>query len=138
MSPSSDASASQPAEILGFRPGQIVQEIGYDDDVDIDLRDAIEDSIDADLEDEDCQEIVDGVILWWRDGDGDLADALVDSLTTLAAGGPVWLLTPKAGRTGHVLPAAVQESADIAGLRAMSSVSVAPEWSGTRLASRTS
>lgn len=138
MSPSSDASASQSAETLGFRPGQIVQELGYDDDVDLELRDAIEDSIDADLEDEDCQEIVDGVILWWRDGDGDLADSLVDSLTTLAAGGPVWLLTPKAGRAGHVLPATVQESADIAGLRAMSSVSLAPEWSGTRLASRTS
>lgn len=136
MSPSSDATASSPAEALAFAPGQIIQEIGYDDDVDMELRDAIEDSIDADLEDEDCQEIVDGVILWWRDGDGDLVDALVDALTTLAAGGPVWLLTPKAGREGHVPPATVQESADLAGLRAMSSMSLAPDWSGTRLASR--
>ncbi len=136
MSPSSDAQASSPADVLGFEPGQIVQELGYADDVDLDLRDAIEDSIDADLEDEDCQEIVDGVILWWRDGDGDLVDALVDALTTLAEGGPVWLLTPKAGRDGHVLPATVQESADLAGMRAMGTMSLAPDWSGTRLASR--
>lgn len=137
MSASSDEKPSrEAAELLGFRTGQIVQEVGFDDDVDLALRDAIEDSIDDDLEDEDCQEIVDGVILWWRDGDGDLVDALVDSLTTLAAGGPVWLLTPKAGRDGHVLPATIQESADVAGLRAMSSVSLAEDWSGTRLASR--
>ncbi|SLM88184.1 DUF3052 domain-containing protein [Brachybacterium nesterenkovii] len=136
MSPSSDAQASSPADVLGFEPGQIVQELGYADDVDLDLRDAIEDSIDADLEDEDCQEIVDGVVLWWRDGDGDLVDALVDALTTLAEGGPVWLLTPKAGRDGHVLPATVQESADLAGMRAMGTMSLAPDWSGTRLASR--
>lgn len=136
MSPSSDAQASSPADVLGFEPGQIVQELGYDDDVDLDLRDAIEDSIDADLEDEDCQEIVDGVVLWWRDGDGDLVDALVDALTTLTEGGPVWLLTPKAGRDGHVLPATVQESADLAGMRAMGTMSLAPDWSGTRLASR--
>ena len=136
MSPSFDAQASSPADVLGFEPGQIVQELGYDDDVDLVLRDAIEDSIDADLEDEDCQEIVDGVVLWWRDGDGDLVDALVDALTTLAEGGPVWLLTPKAGRDGHVLPATVQESADLAGMRAMGTMSLAPDWSGTRLASR--
>jgi len=137
LSPSTDANASSsPAEILGFSTGQIVQELGYDDDVDLELRDAIEDSIEADLEDEECQEIVDGVVLWWRDGDGDLVDALVDSLTTLAPGGPVWLLTPKAGREGHVQPGAIQESADLAGLRAMNSMALAEDWSGTRLASR--
>lgn len=137
MSPSDDAPAhSGIAETLGLKTGQLLQEVGYDDDVDLDLRDAIEDAIDSDLEDEDCQEIIDGVILWWREGDGDLVDALVDSLTTLAVGGQVWLLTPKPGRDGHVLPATIQESADLAGLRAMSSVSLATDWSGTRLASR--
>lgn len=137
MSPSTDAHASSAAtETIGFTKGQIVQELGYDDDVDLDLRDGIEDAIDADLEDEDCQEIVDGVILWWREDDGDLADALVDSLTTLASGGTIWLLTPKAGREGHVRPASISEAAEVAGLRAMSSVSLAPDWSGTRLATR--
>ncbi|APX31995.1 hypothetical protein BH708_03800 [Brachybacterium sp. P6-10-X1] len=139
MSPSADAtSSSSPAEVLTFTPGQIVQEFGYDDDVDHDLRDAIEDLLGEDLEDEDSQEIVDGVIMWWREGDGDLTDAMVDTLTTLAPGAPVWVLTPKAGRDGHVAPGDVQESAGIAGLRVMSSMSLAPDWTGTRLASRTS
>ncbi|MEE1617336.1 DUF3052 domain-containing protein [Brachybacterium sp. J153] len=137
MSPSADApSSSSAAEALSFTTGQIVQEFGYDDDVDLDLRDAIEDLIGADLEDEDSQEIVDGVILWWRDGDGDLTDAMVDTLATLAPGAPVWVLVPKAGRDGHVLPAEIQESAGTAGLRVMSTVSLAADWTGTRLASR--
>lgn len=137
MSPSADAtSSSTAAEALSFSLGQIVQEFGYDDDVDLDLRDAIEDLIGSDLEDEDSQEIVDGVILWWRDGDGDLTDAMVDTLATLAPGAPVWVLVPKAGRDGHVLPAEIQESAGTAGLRVMSTVSLAADWTGTRLASR--
>ncbi|MGP4915807.1 DUF3052 domain-containing protein [Brachybacterium tyrofermentans] len=138
MSPSADApSSSSPAEALAFSSGQIVQEFGYDDDVDLDLRDAIEDVLGDELEDEDCQEIVDGVIMWWREGDGDLTDAMVDTLTTLAPGAPVWVLTPKAGRDGHVAPADIQESAGTAGLRVMSTVSLAQDWTGTRLASRT-
>lgn len=138
MSPSADARQHRtPAEVLGFTNGQLVQEIGYDDDVDLELRDAIEDMIGAELEDEDCQEIVDAVVLWWREDDGDLTDALVDSLTTLEAGAPIWLLSPKAGRDGHVRPAEVQEAADTAGLRVMSTVSLAADWTGTRLASRT-
>lgn len=138
MSPSADPRQQRtPAEVLGFTNGQLVQEIGYDDDVDLELRDAMEDLIGAELEDEDCQDIVDAVVLWWREGDGDLTDALVDSLTTLDAGAPIWLLSPKAGRDGHVRPAEVQEAAETAGLRVMSTVSLAQDWTGTRLASRT-
>ncbi|MFV8401918.1 DUF3052 domain-containing protein [Dermabacter hominis] len=130
------ASSDNLAEVFEFHEGQLVQEFGYDNDVDLDLRDAIEDLIDADLEDEYSREIVDGVIMWWRDGDGDLTDALVDCLSSLVAGGPVWLLTPKPGRPGHVDPADIQEAANTAGLRGMNAVSLAPDWSGTRLASR--
>lgn len=137
MSPSADApTSSSPAEALNFTSGQIVQEIGYDDDVDLDLRDAIEDAIGGELEDEDTQEIVDAVVLWWREGDGDLTDAMVDTLRSLEPGAPVWIITPKAGRPGHVLPGEIQESAGVTGLRVMSSVSLAPDWTGTRLASR--
>lgn len=137
MSSSADPRQQRtPAEVLGFTTGQLVQEIGYDDDVDLELRDAMEDLIGAELEDEDCQEIVDAVVLWWREEDGDLTDALVDSLTTLDAGAPIWLLSPKAGRDGHVSPAEVQEDAETAGLRVMSSMSLAKDWTGTRLASR--
>ncbi len=55
------------------------------------------------------------MLLWWRDGDGDLVDMLVDALGPLADNGVVWLLTPKAGRDGHVEPSDITESAPTAG-----------------------
>ena len=84
---------------------------------------------------DDSDEVVDLVLLWWREGDGDLVDALVDSLTNLADSGVVWLLTPKAGRDGHVEPSDIDEAAPTAGLSSTRSTSAAPEWSGTRLVS---
>ena len=67
------------------------------------------------------------------EGDGDLVDALVDALTNLGDSGVVWLLTPKAGRSGHVEPSDIDEAAPTAGLSSTRSTSAAPEWSGTRL-----
>ena len=61
---------------LGLSAGNTVGEAGYDDDVDHDLRDAIADLIESDLLDDDADEVLDAVLLWWRDGDGDLTDAL--------------------------------------------------------------
>lgn len=137
MSPSADASrASALLQELGITSGQIVQELGYDDDVDMEFRDAVEDQLDEEFEDEDAQTIVDAVLMWWREGDGDLTDALVDAIATLEPGGPIWVLAPKPGRDGHVLPADVQEAANTAGLRVMGSHSLAKDWTGTRLASR--
>lgn len=137
MGATADAAAGQAvATKLGFRPGQVVQEIGYDDDVDHDLRDAVEDVTGGELLDEETDEIVDTVLLWWRDGDGDLVDALVDALTSLADGGTVWLLTPKPGRPGHVEASDIEEAAPTAGLHATSTVSACPDWSGTRLSTR--
>ena len=103
------------AERLGIKPGQVVQEIGYDDDCDEQLRDAITKVDGVELVDEDYDDVVDVVLLWWRDGDGDLVDALVDALTPLADGGYIWLLTPKAGRAGHVEPSDIGEAAPTAG-----------------------
>ena len=94
----------------------VVQELGWDDDVDDDLRVEIEDAIDADMVDGDYGNVVDSVLLWWRDDDGDLVDALVDSLTDLVDGGAIWLLTPKVGRPQAVDPADIAEAAPIAGL----------------------
>ncbi len=88
------------AERLGVKPGHVVQEIGYDDDCDEQLRESVEGLQGVELVDEDYEDIVDGVLLWWRDGDGDLTDALVDALTPLADGGYILLLTPKTGRGG--------------------------------------
>ena len=121
------------AERLGIKPGQVVQEIGYDDDCDEQLRDGIVALPNVELVDEDYEDVVDGVLLWWRDGDGDLFDALADALTPLADGGYIWLLTPKAGRPGHVEPSDIGEAAPTAGLSQTSSVSAARDWLGTRL-----
>ena len=119
---------------LGFRPGQVVQEFGYDDDVDEDLREALEELTGTDLVDEEVDDVFDGAIYWWRDGDGDLVDALVDALTNLADGGVIWLLTPKSGRPGHVEPSEIEDAAPTAGLHATSTISACRDWTGTRLA----
>jgi len=118
---------------LGFQQGQIVQELGYDEDCDDALRSAISSLTGSELVDEDYDDVVDAVLLWWRDDDGDLVDAMVDALISLGDGGVVWLLTPKAGREGHVEPSEIGEAAPTAGLSQTSSVSAARDWSGTRL-----
>ena len=120
----------------GFTTGQVVQEIGWDEDVDQDLREAIEEAVDGDLEDEDFGEIADVVLLWFRDDDGDLTDSLVDAVTALDDGGNLWLLTPKNGVSGHVSPSVVQEAASTAGLNATSPVVVGETWSASRIAVR--
>jgi len=119
---------------LGFRAGQVVQEFGYDDDVDDALRTSVEALTGNELEDEDAQDVVDAAIYWWREDDGDLVDALVDALTNLADGGVIWLFTPKSGRPGHVEPSEIEDAAPTAGLHATSTISASQDWTGTRLA----
>jgi len=121
------------AERLGIKPGQVVQEIGYADDCDEALRQAITQQKDVELVDEDYDDVVDVVLLWWRDGDGDLFDALADALTPLADGGYIWLLTPKPGRENYVEPSEIGEVAPTAGLSQTSSLSAGRDWLGTRL-----
>jgi hypothetical protein len=122
-----------PADRLGIQPGTMVMEIGYDEDCDTELRDAVADRVGDDLVDQDSDEVVDVVMLWWREDDGDLFEALVDALGPLADNGVVWLLTPKAGRPGHVEPSDISEVAPTAGLSQTSSISAAQDWSGARL-----
>ena len=100
-----------------------MQELGYDDDCDDALRAAVAALTGNALVDEDYEDVVDVVLLWWRDDDGDLVDALVDSLISLGDGGVVWLLTPKAGRPGHVEPGDIGDAAPTAGLHQTSSIS---------------
>lgn len=123
----------QIADRMGVKPGMTVQELGWDEDVDDDLRIALEDAVDGDLVDGDHGDVVDAVLLWWRDGDGDLVDALVDSLTDLVSGGAIWLLTPKIGRPGAVEPSEISEAAPIAGLATTTTVPVSRDWAATRL-----
>ena len=118
---------------LGFAAGQVVQEYGYDEDVDDDFRLAIEEICGSELEDENFGDVVDAVVLWWREDDGDLIDALVDALTNLAERGFIVLLTPKAGRAGQVDPADIQEAAVTTGLHSSGSTNAARDWNGSRL-----
>ena len=121
---------------FGFTVGQVVQEWGYDDDVDQVVRTEIEAAVGGELVDEDYDDVTDGVIVWWREGDGDLTDTLVDVRSALDDGGPIWLFTRKAGRDGHVGHSEIEEAATTAGLHATSTLTVGPDWSGTRLGTR--
>jgi hypothetical protein len=123
------------ADRLGVEPESVVMEIGYDDDCDDALRASVVERAGSEPVDENSDEVVDVVLLWWRDGDGDLVDALVDALGPLADSGVVWLLTPKAGRPGHVEPSDINDAAPTAGLQQTSSISAGRDWSGTRLVS---
>ncbi|MDQ3616722.1 MAG: DUF3052 domain-containing protein [Actinomycetota bacterium] len=111
----------------------VVQELGWDEDVDDHFRMQVEDTIDADMVEGEYGNVVDSVILWWRDEDGDLVDGLVDSLTDLVGGGVIWLLTPKVGRPNAVDPADIAEAAPIAGLSTTSTVAVSVDWTAMRL-----
>jgi hypothetical protein len=121
------------AERLGIQPGMVVQELGYDEDADEELRAAVAAKCGSDLVGENADDVVEVVLLWWRDGDGDLVDRLVDAIFPLADNGVVWLLTPKAGRPGHVSPSDISEAAPTAGLSQTSSISAARDWAGARL-----
>ena len=118
---------------LGITEGQVVQEFGYDSDVDDDFRFALEDLVGSELEDEDYGDVADGVLIWWRDDDGDLVDAVVDGLTNLAEGGSIVVLTPKSGRPGHVDASDIEEAATTAGLHTSGAVNACEDWTATRL-----
>lgn len=121
------------ADRLGVEPGAVVMETGYDEDCDEALRTAVIDRAGADFIGGDSDEVVDVVLLWWREGDDDLVDVLVDALGPLADTGVIWLLTPKVGRAGHVEPSDINEAAPTAGLQQTTSISAGQDWSGTRL-----
>ncbi len=125
-------SAAEGADLLGLTPGMMVEEVGWDEDVDADLRDDIMDIIDADMVEESL-EGVDAVVLWWRDDDGDVADGLVEAMTDLAPNGYIWLFTPKVGRTGFIEASDLAEGAVTAGLSLTGSVNVSPDWQATKV-----
>ena len=121
---------------MGFAKGDLILEIGYAADSDDSLRAKIKGITDTEFIQIDPTEVIDGVIIWWRDGDGDLIDELMDALTYLSETGPIWVLTPKVGRDGHVEPSDIQDAAPTAGLSQTSSFSIAADWCATRLVAR--
>lgn len=123
---------------MGLQPAMMVMEIGYDDDVDQDLRDLIEEHTGEELVDEDSDEVVDVVLIWYREGDGDLTDLLVDAIGPLTDDGVIWLVTPKRGRAGYVEASDVSEAASVSGLSETTIVTISPDWAGNRLVGRKS
>ncbi|WP_322762938.1 DUF3052 domain-containing protein [Frankia sp. Cr2] len=135
MSPTAaNAEGQRRAERLGITPGVLVQSLNEDDDIAHDLLGAVTSASGTELVPEDSDDVVDVVLLWWRDDDGDLVEALIDARRQLSEAGVIWLLTPKAGRPGHVEPSDVLEAVPTVGLVQTSTVSVAAEWAGMRLA----
>ncbi len=122
---------------FGFAQGSVVQEFGYDEDVDPAVRQAIEEATGTELVDEDYPDVADGAIAWWRDEDGDvddLADLLVDMKANLDSDNSLcWVIVPGARTEGHVPTGVIEEAAEIAGLMATTSVALSGQWQGVRL-----
>jgi hypothetical protein len=118
---------------MGFALGQVVQELGWDGDVDDALRVEVEALVGSALEDEGYADGADAVLLWFRDGDDDLVDVLVDALGNLVDRGFLVLATPRSGRQGHVEASEIQDAALTAGLHPAGSAPAGPDWTATRL-----
>ncbi len=121
---------------MGFAKDDLVLEVGLDSDCDSTIRDQIMAITGTAFLEDAASEVVDAVVLWWRNGDGDLVDELMDALTYLSETGPIWVLTPKAGRELHVEPSYIQDAAPIARLSQTSTIALAGDWSATRLVAR--
>ena len=133
MTAAAEEEARTRASRLGLQFGLTVQEMGYDTDADDQLRSGIAAIIGGDLVDEDYDDVVDVVVMWWREDDGDLVDGLVDAIGPLTDHGVVWLMTPKPGRDGHVEAEDIADAAPTAGLQQTSTISAGSNWQGTRL-----
>lgn len=121
---------------MGFEKGQLVLEVGHGSDCDENVRKEIAAITGEPLIENDTNEVVDAVLIWFREDDGDLTDELVDALTFLTETGPIWVLTPKVGRDGHVHPSDIQEAANTSGLSQTSTIAIAPNWTATKIVHR--
>ena len=124
-------------ERLGIAKDQLILEVGFDEaDCDLALRKSINSKTGNEFLTSESQEVVDAVILWWREDDGDLVDELVDALTYLTQDGAIWLFTPKAGRPGHLDASDIQDAAPTAGMSQTTSFAASADWTATRLVAR--
>ena len=121
------------ASKFGLTEGLVIQQVGFEADCDEAVSQAI--ATVAELVDETYEDVVDGVLLWFRADDGDLVDALMDALVELTETGVIWLMTPKVGRPGHVEPSDIADAAPTVGLATTSTINAASDWQGTRLVS---
>ncbi|WLP88398.1 DUF3052 domain-containing protein [Corynebacterium stationis] len=113
----------------------IALETGWDEDCDPAISEAVEAVLGEDFLEEETDELVDVVVMWWREDDGDLVDGLVDALRPLGDGGTIWLLTPGAGEPGTIAPGEISESAQLAGL-VQTTAERLGDWQGSCLVAR--
>lgn len=125
------SSGSGAVERLGFAPDQVVQEFGWDSDVDDPFRLAVEAVCGAEMEDDEYTGVADAVLLWFRPEDGDLGDALVDMVGVLEEGGFVVLLTPRG--EDEVDPSDIDEAAVVTGLHLAGTFNPSDEWRAHKL-----
>ncbi|MEU1626718.1 DUF3052 domain-containing protein [Streptomyces sp. NPDC020096] len=128
-----DAGKAGLAERLGVEPKLMVQERGWDEDVDHDVGSAVEERYGARLLAEGSGDVMDIILLWWREDGGDLLDELLDAVLCLAQDGVLWVLTPKIGRVGYVEQSVIADTAKTVGLNAVSVINVSEGWAGSRL-----
>lgn len=128
------SSVEEPSVVdqLGIKADHEVMEIGYDSDIESALREAVI-SVVGELHDEDATDLMDAVLLWWRDSDGDLVDGLLDARRPLDEDGTVWLLTPKANREGHIDPATISEACPLSGLQSTKTLPAGEDWIAIRM-----
>lgn len=118
---------------LGLTSDMVVGELGFIEDIAESLRADIEAATGHPLEGEDSDEILDAVLVWFRDDDDDLTDMLVDAITLLAEDGEVWLATPRSGFDGYVDPGDIDDAARTAGLSQSSAGPTVDAWMVTKL-----
>ena len=110
---------------LGFASGSVIQEFGYDDDVDEAVRAQIEEETGQELVDEDYRDIVDG------------ADLFLDMKANLESDvSPCWVLVPGTRSPGYVTADVIKDAAETAGLMATTSVAVGAAWMGVKLTAK--
>ena len=120
------------AHIIGIERDQLVKEFGWKKDSDNNIRVHIEEACGFELLDESINEVIDVALLWWRNKDGDLVDKLMDIITSLNEDGVIWIMTPKTGRSGYVMPVEIAAAAPTAGLMQTSSFKLG-NWMASRL-----
>jgi hypothetical protein len=125
-------------ERFGLRPGDLILEVGFATDCDAEFRNAVEKQVGTRFVMDNATEVVDCVLIWWRESDGDLIDELMDATSFLSESGPIWLLTPKVNREGYVEPSDIQDAAPIAGLSQTVSFAIGVDWVATKLVARKS
>ncbi|MFY9262838.1 MAG: DUF3052 domain-containing protein [Actinomycetaceae bacterium] len=133
-------SGSVSADAYGFSKGAIIQEFGYDEDVDFEFRQSIENATGEFLEDEDYRGAADAVLAWWRSDDGDvddLADYLVDCTASLDEGASeIWLVVPGHQSDYRVSTIEIEEASQTAGLSVTRAHGLESGWTAYRITTR--